>query len=133
MVESAVTPTTVMTVSRSWCGPFGSTAAMARAADAPQIATAPPVSTPKAGSSFAARASSQPTQIVAATAPTVSVSAPAPSDCIWSNVMRIPSSATPRRSTPREAKSMPGRQRASAERKLTAMPSSRANSITGAP
>jgi hypothetical protein len=57
-----------MTVSRSWFGPFGSTAAIASAADAPQIATAPPVNTPNAASSRAARASSQPKAIVTATA-----------------------------------------------------------------
>ena len=72
-----------------------------------------------------------PHRIVSTTAAAVSNSAAPPSDCIWSKVMRAPSSATPSRSTVREANSMPGWQRGSCERKLTAMPSSSANSITG--
>ena len=46
IVDSVVTATTVMMVSRSCSGPRGSTEAMASAAEAPQIATEPPVSTP---------------------------------------------------------------------------------------
>ena len=51
---------------------------------------------------------------------------------ICEKVMRMPSSATPTRSTSREVNSMPGLQEPSTARKLTAMPSSSANSMTGA-
>ncbi|MNF79894.1 hypothetical protein D3C84_621240 [compost metagenome] len=46
MVESAETPMTVNNVARSFCGWLGSAAASANAAEAPQIAVAPPVSMP---------------------------------------------------------------------------------------
>ena len=128
-----MTTTTVMTVSRSCVGPRGNTAAIASAADAPQIATAPPVSAPKPASSRALRASSQPLAIVSTTATAVSASTPTPSDWIWPKVMRMPSKATPTRRTVRDANSSPGWHRGSCERKLTAMPSNSAKSMTGAP
>jgi len=104
---------------------------MASAAEAPQIATAPPVSKPKLRVRPALRASTMPHRIVSNTALAASTSAAPPRDWIWSNVMRAPSSATPRRRIERDAKSIPGLQRSSWERKLTAMPSSSANSMTG--
>ncbi|MNT66550.1 hypothetical protein D3C72_2046220 [compost metagenome] len=51
---------------------------------------------------------------------------------IWLRVMRMPSSATPRRNTVRAVNSIPALQRPSAARKFRAMPSNKANSITGA-
>jgi hypothetical protein len=47
MVDSTVTVTTVSMVSLSLSGVRGNTEAMAMAAEAPQIPTAPPDSTPK--------------------------------------------------------------------------------------
>src|SRR5690606_29703935 len=46
MVESADTPMTVNKVAFSFCGWLGSAAESANAAEAPQIAVAPPVSMP---------------------------------------------------------------------------------------
>ncbi|MNI48717.1 hypothetical protein D3C81_1666800 [compost metagenome] len=46
IVDSAETPITVNNVARSFCGWFGSAAANANAAEAPQIAVAPPVNMP---------------------------------------------------------------------------------------
>ena len=54
-----------------------------------------------------------------------------PSAAISPSVIRKPSSATPRRSTVRDAKAIPALQRSTSLRKFIAMPSSRANSITG--
>ena len=58
---------------------------------------------------------------------------PQPSSAIWPTVMRRPSSATPKRSTWRAVNSMPAAHGPSLDRKFIAMPSSSANSITGAP
>ena len=61
MVESVVTPTTVRMRLRSLCWSRGITAERARAAEAPQMATAPPVSSPRSRSRPSRRASSRPT------------------------------------------------------------------------
>ena len=73
----------------------GSTAAMASAAEAPQIATAPPVSRPSAVDCFMARASHAPKAMVSSTATMISSTAVPPSAAICSSVMRAPSRATP--------------------------------------
>ncbi|MNI48718.1 hypothetical protein D3C73_1032950 [compost metagenome] len=56
-----------------------------------------------------------------------------PNAAICSRVMRIPSSATPMRSTVRAVNSTPALHGPSSARKFRAMPSSKANSMTGAP
>ncbi|MCY1543660.1 hypothetical protein D9M68_794860 [compost metagenome] len=110
----------------------------ASAADAPQMATAPPVSRPKNIWKPINRASTMPTAMVSATASTTMATGCQPSASTWSAVMRRPKSATPRRSTCRATKSMPAALRvacppSSCVRKFNAMPSSKANSMTGAP
>lgn len=117
--------------SRSGCG--GSAAASAIAAEAPQIAVAPPESTPKAARKPISRAAATEMRIVAATEATTPATGCQPSAPICPAVMRRPSSATPQRSTLRAHKAMPGAHAPSAARKFIAMPSSSANSITGAP
>ena len=72
--------------------------------------------------------------MVSATEITTSRTGPKPSSAICAVVMRRPSSATPSRSTVRAVNSMPGLQGpSSSARKFIAVPSSSANSITGAP
>ena len=56
-----------------------------------------------------------------------------PSPAICSKVMRAPSSATPIRKIERDDSATPGAKRDSAEMKLKAIPSSRANSTVGPP
>ena len=103
--------------------------AIASAADAPQIATAPPVSVPKAVPSRNARATAMPLAMVRATAPTTSATVTQPSADTWATVMRSPRSATPVRSTTPDARWIPARHLPSSARKLSAMPSSSAKSI----
>ncbi|MNQ94661.1 hypothetical protein D3C85_1101840 [compost metagenome] len=73
------------------------------------------------------------TPMVATTTITTSASGLQPRAAICSNVMRIPNSATPMRSTLRAVNSMPALHLPSPARKFTDMPSNRAKSITGAP
>ena len=56
-----------------------------------------------------------------------------PKACTCEAVIFKPSKATPQRNTSLATKSMPGLQRSSCDKKLSAMPSSKAKSITGAP
>ncbi|MNO00028.1 hypothetical protein D3C81_2198220 [compost metagenome] len=56
-----------------------------------------------------------------------------PSAAICSRVIRMPSKATPMRNTVRAVNSMPALQVPSPARKFRAMPSSKANNMTGAP
>ena len=105
---------------------------MARAAEAPQMPTAPPDSTPNRDFSPRARAASQPKPMVVVT-PTITVRiGMAPRPMIWLTVIRAPSSATPIRRMVLDEASIPGMQRPSSCRKWKAMPISRANSMTGA-
>ncbi len=132
-VDSALTPMTVKSVARSFMGSAGKTVEIAMAADAPQIATEPPVSTPKEGLNPAMRANSKPTAMVAATDPTTSKTGNQPRAAICPSVMRKPNSATPTRKRCLAAISMPGMHGPPCERKFMDMPSSSANSMTGAP
>ncbi|MNE37078.1 hypothetical protein D3C80_1309160 [compost metagenome] len=132
MVDSADTPITVNRVARSFCGWLGSAAASASAAEAPQMAVAPPVSMPNRRWKPSALAATTDTLMVTATRITTSATGFQPSPAICSRVMRMPSRATPMRSTVRAVNSMPALHLPSADRKLSAMPSSRANSMTGA-
>jgi hypothetical protein len=123
----------VKSVARSFNGWAGSAAARASAAEAPQIAVAPPLSRPNSDWKPISLASSIDTLIVRTTETTTIPTGPQPSSAIWPTVMRKPSSATPKRSTWRAANSMPAAHGPSPDRKFIAMPSSSANSITGAP
>ena len=132
-VDSALTPMTVNSVARSFSGCCGRAADSASAADAPQMATAPPVSSPKKPRKPSASAAITPTPMVASTEPSTSSTGGQPSAITGSNPMRSPSRATPQRSTLRAVNSIPGRQGPASARKFIARPSSSANSITGAP
>jgi hypothetical protein len=70
-----------------------------------------------------------PARIVSATEPTTSATVPQPSAVTWAMVIRNPRSATPTRRITLEANWMPGMQRPSSARKLSAMPSRSAKSI----
>jgi len=131
-VESRETRITVKQVARSFCGWAGRAADRARAADAPQMAVAPPLRRPKRGLKPNSLASPIETAMVRTRAAAAMAIGSQPRPTIWSRVIRAPSRATPRRRTLFEAKSMPGRLRSSAPRKFIAMPSNRASSITGA-
>ena len=120
-------------VARSFSGWFGSAAASASAAEAPQIAVAPPLSRPNRLWKPISLATAIDAPIVSTTAITTMASGCQPSSTTWPSVMRKPSSATPKRSTVRAVNSMPGRHGPSPDRKFIARPSSSANSITGAP
>ena len=107
IVESAVTPATVKTSSRSESRRAAAPMAIAIAAEAPQIAVAPPVSTPKRRDCPKTRAATMPKAMVATTAPTMTSPCSSRAPPSWSTVMRAPSRATPKRSTRRAAKSTP--------------------------
>ncbi|MCY1364381.1 hypothetical protein D9M69_511810 [compost metagenome] len=132
-VDSADTPTTVNSVARSFSGCGGSAAASASAAEAPQIAVAPPLSRPNSTLKPISRATTIDTPMVSASDTATSSTGRQPSATTCAAVMRNPSSATPQRSTWRAVNSMPGLHGPSAERKFIAMPRMSANSITGAP
>ena len=106
---------------------------MAIAADAPQIAVAPPDRTPKRGSNPIQRAASVDAPIVSATAATTSRSGLQPSEVTSAIVIFRPKSATPRRSTNFDVKAMPGLQRSTSPRKFMASPIRSANSMIGPP
>ena len=78
-----MTATTVITVSRASSALRGNTEAIASAAEAPQIPTEPPVSTPKLVDWRVALANSVPHRIVRITATAVSASTVPPSDSTW--------------------------------------------------
>ncbi|MNF93396.1 hypothetical protein D3C84_760690 [compost metagenome] len=124
---------TVNSVARSFFSWLGNAAARARAAEAPQMAVAPPVSRPNKVLKPMARAATMDTRMVTTTSATTMATGCQPREAICSRVMRMPSSATPTRNTSRAVNSMPGLHTPSAARKLTDSPSSRAKSITGAP
>ncbi|MNP53811.1 hypothetical protein D3C76_1483180 [compost metagenome] len=73
------------------------------------------------------------TPMVTTTRITTSATTFQPRPAICSRVMRMPSKATPRRSTVRAVNSIPALHLPSVLRKFSASPSNRANSITGAP
>ena len=133
-MDSTVTDSTVKTRSRSERSCRGRTAAIAIAAEAPQIATAPPVSSAKRHLRPKSRATASANRIVATTPATTSSTSGQPRRASISTEMRAPSSATPSRSTVRAVIEMPGAVFApSSARKFSASPRSSAISIAGAP
>ncbi len=77
-------------VARSFIGWFGSAAASAIAAEAPQIAVAPPLSRPNRVWKPISRAASIDTPIVSATVSTTIAIGCQPRSAIWPSVMRKP-------------------------------------------
>ena len=126
MVESTVTPTTASRVKRSLSLVCGSTDEMASAAEAPQIATAPPESKPSSRGRFIHLASSRPAAIVSTTASTIASADQGPSLATWLKVMRAPRRATPIRKRIRPQKSMPGLVRAMPFKKWNERPINKA-------
>ena len=82
-VDMALTPITVNSVARSFIGCAGRTVESASAADAPQIATEPPVNKPNTFLKPPRRASIRPTRMVVRTAPTTKMTGIQPSAAIW--------------------------------------------------
>ena len=126
VVDSTVTPTTASSVKRSFSFVCGSTEEMAMAADAPQMPTEPPDRMPSSIGRLSQRASSKPEPIVRATASTSITPTLMPSCETWPRVMRMPSSATPTRSTVLAQKLMPIRVLSCSDRKCSDSPISRA-------
>ena len=102
-VDSVVTPTTVRVVSRSRCLCLGKTLETARAAEAPQMAVAQPMSKPRLRSIFKTLASSKARPMVAPTATNKAITVCQPRVTTCSTVRRRPSKATPMRSMVLEA------------------------------
>ena len=94
-VLRAVTEITVNIVFRSEFSFFGRTEEIARAADAPQIATAPPVNMPSRQPRPSKRDKAKPINIVRKTAAITMPITPMPNDIICSNVILRPRRATP--------------------------------------
>ncbi|MOA43459.1 hypothetical protein D3C78_1656200 [compost metagenome] len=97
------------------------------------MAVAPPVSMPNSREKPRNFAAITEAAMVNTTRITTSTIGFQPSAAICSRVMRMPSRATPMRSTVRAVNSTPTLQGPSSARKFKAMPSSKANSMTGAP
>ena len=97
------------------------------------MAVAPPVSMPNRRWKPIHLATTTDRPMVTTTRVTTRTTGIQPSSAIWPRVMRMPSRATPMRSTLRAVNAIPSLQLPSALRKFRAMPSSRANSSTGAP
>ncbi len=131
-VDSTLTPITVKLSAFSRWGCGGMAAASASAADAPQIAVAPPESRPKVLRKPSMRATPIEIRMVSATETTTPATGCQPSAEMSPKVMRRPSSATPQRSTVRAVKATPAAQLVSVARKFIETPSSNANSIIGA-
>ena len=132
-VLSVVTAITTNSVSRCDVLPGGSTVLMATAAEAPQMATEPPVRAPNQRLKPNALAIRTPKARVDSTARHTPKTVCQPSMRTSPMAILRPSSATPMRSTVPAENSTPGRQAGCSRRKLKASPSSKAINIAGAP
>nr|WP_206673077.1 hypothetical protein [Sneathiella chungangensis] len=103
-VLRAVTAMTVKIVSLSLLFDFGNTAEIAKAAEAPQMATAPPVKVPKRRRRPRSLERRIPTRMVAPTPLIINPTGAQPRETISLKVSRIPSSATPKRNMVLEEK-----------------------------
>src|SRR5690349_3734182 len=103
-VDRTLTPITVKLVARSRFGWGGIAAASASAADAPQIAVAPPERRPNWLDRPSRRAATIDTAIVIPTEATMPATGCQPSELTSPIVIRRPSRATPQRSTERAVK-----------------------------
>src|SRR4030095_33399 len=106
-VDRVDTPTTVNRVADSFLGCGGRAADIAIAADAPQMAVAPPDRTPKRRLKPNKRATGTDTRIVSDTAAITSSTGPQPRPMTSPMVILNPSSATPSRRIKREVKVIP--------------------------
>ena len=100
-VDSTVMTTTVSSVCFCISSLRGNIDASAIATEAPQMATAPAVTTPMAVDPSRRRPSRMPKTSVAPSEQTTSSAVLQPVACTCARVMRAPSSATPRRNTVR--------------------------------
>ncbi|MCY1197889.1 hypothetical protein D9M72_92580 [compost metagenome] len=132
-VDRAETPITVNKVAFSFWAWLGNAADNANAAEAPQIAVAPPVNIPKSRLKPSTLAETIETEIVTATSVITKATGCQPKAVICPKVIRIPSKAIPMRNTVRAVNSIPALQRPSTDKKFSPIPSNKANSITGAP
>ena len=107
MVDNTVTATTANKVNRSFALVCGNTAAMASAADAPQMATDPPDKIPSSRLRPSLRAHHTPITMVSTRADRTIRPTSTPSRPTCSIVMRAPKRATPMRNTVRAQKSTP--------------------------
>jgi len=107
-VLNVVTPTTVRIVWRSESLLLPSTEAIASAAEAPQIATAPADNIAKSRGSFSMRAMTVPIASVMMTPPTTIPAVSIPRLSTSPHVILAPSSATPNRRILLELKRIPG-------------------------
>src|SRR4029453_16146697 len=96
-VDSVDTPTTVNRVADSFLGCGGRAADIAIAADAPQMAVAPPDRIPKRGSKQNQQATGRATGILSETAAITTSTAPQPRPMTSPMVILNPSNATPSR------------------------------------
>src|SRR4029453_8794035 len=110
-VDSVETPMMVKPVARSFLGSAGSAAEIAAAADAPQIAVAPPDSSPNSALKPIAFAAQIEARMVSVTTATTSTAGCQPIAATSPNVTRQPRNATPNLRTVREAKGKPRFQR----------------------
>ena len=107
MVDMAVTPITVSSVSRSWFSPLGNIVEIASAADAPHIATEPPVRAPNLFCNPKDLANTTPSMMVVKIA-IANISAVChPKTAKSPKAIRSPSNTTPARKSVLAVKSMP--------------------------
>jgi hypothetical protein len=131
LIVDVPTSTSVSSAWRNRRSP--SVADSAIAAEAPQMATAPPDKVPKAEENPRLRAASMPAPMVMPTMATTASSDCGPRAMICSSVMRAPTSTMAQRNNSLLASVRPGVSRRSADRKFMASPISSANRVSGAP
>lgn len=132
-VLRVVTPITTSKVSSSRSLYDGKIEEIAKAAEAPQIATANPDRTPNLRFYFSILAINTPNKIVQATVANIPIIDAYPSSITFANIIRSPRRATPTRNTVRDINSTPLLQRSSSEKKFNDIPISNARSIVGPP
>ncbi|CAI8322782.1 MAG: Uncharacterised protein [SAR116 cluster bacterium] len=132
-VDRMVTPATVNISSSSRFLCFGIIAAIAKAAEAPQIATEPEVKNAKYLSILNHLDIAISNPMVANTAITVIATFTRPTAEIISKLIRAPNRQTPTRRTFCAVKFIPSTHRFSFDKKFKAIPKSNAISIVGAP
>ena len=132
MVDSIVTPTMVKTSRSSLFSSLGKTDAMAMAADAPHIATAPADRTAKRFFPEVNFAIASPKPIVAAMLSASSSTIASPRSATISKLILAPSSATPTRSNGLAPNEIPGWSMDERLSLFSAMPNTSASNMAGA-
>ena len=133
IVDKMVTPTTVNTSLSSDLSSFGRIAAIAKAADAPQIATAPAERKAKRPRKPKNREAANPNPIVNGTINTTIATIGQPSSLIIPKLIRSPNNATPNRNNVFDVYEIPGPQLGSSTRKFRLIPNKSASNMDGAP